>query len=125
MQTRLILSTAGLLIAAVVVAEEPPFKGAFPAPDVAQKARDEADYQRAITAYRFWYPTISCEGMINGNRQAGLQDNEGIMMMACGPRQVFFTPNSDTPYGAIGFDLSNGPMVIEIPPGQFIGLVND
>jgi hypothetical protein len=62
---------------------------------------------------------------MSGNRQAGMGDNEGIMMMACTPKQVFFTPNSDTPYGSIGLDLSKGPIVIEVPPGQFIGLVND
>jgi hypothetical protein len=118
------LATAAL-IAAVAVAQDPPFRGGFPPADTAQKARDEADYQRAIIAYRFWYPTVSCEGMINGNRQAEVAENEGMMIMACGPRQVFFTPNSDTPYGAIGLDLANGPMVIEVPPGQFIGLVDD
>jgi hypothetical protein len=45
--------------------------------------------------------------------------------MATGPRQVLFTPNSDTPYGFGPLDLKDGPYVIEIPPGQFIGLVND
>ena len=62
---------------------------------------------------------------MNGNRQGGVAENEGMMIMACGPRQVFFTPNSDTPYGAIDLDLTNGPVVIEVPPGSFIGLVDD
>jgi hypothetical protein len=44
---------------------------------------------------------------------------------AAGPRQVGFTLNSDTPYGSATLDLSNGPIVIEIPPGPYIGLVND
>ena len=45
--------------------------------------------------------------------------------MSCGPRQVAFTPNSDTPYGAGAIDLTSGPYVIEVPPGSFIGLVDD
>src|SRR5262245_25924949 len=117
------VSAATLVFASAALAQN--FKSGFPNPETALKARDDADFQRAVTAYRFWYPTVSCEGMINGNRQGGVSENEGMMIMACGPRQVFFTPNSDTPYGAIGLDLSNGPMVIEVPPGQFIGLVND
>src|SRR5262245_19848509 len=117
------VSAATLVFASAAMAQD--FKNGFPTPETAQKARDDADFQRAVTAYRFWYPTVSCEGMINGNRQGGVSENEGMMIMACGPRQVFFTPNSDTPYGAIGLDLSVGPMVIEVPLGQFIGLVND
>lgn len=101
------------------------FKLGFPTAQSAQRAQDDADFQRAVTAYRFWYPTISCEGMLSVNRQAGVPENGGLVAMACDPRHVLFTPNSDTPYGAIQLDLSKGPMVIEVPPGSFIGLVND
>src|SRR5262245_56456902 len=124
MRTRIILPAAALVLATIAVAQEPPFKGGFPPPDEAQKARDDADYQRAITAYRFWYPTVSCEGLFNGNREKGFKDNKSIIIMAAGPRQVAFTPNSDTPYGAGCLDLSDGPFVVEMPPGPFIGLAN-
>jgi hypothetical protein len=111
---------------ALAVAREPsPFRGGFPTPDEARKARDEADYQRAVTAYRFWYPTISCEGIFNGNREKGINDNESMIILSAGPRQVAFTANSDTPYGAGALDLKIGPYVIELPPGPFIGLVDD
>lgn len=101
------------------------FKGGYPVEASAKIARDDADFQRAVTAYRFWFPTVSCEGIFSGNRAAGLKDNENVAIMACGPRQVAFTPNSDTPYGAGSIDVTNGPCVIEVPPGQFIGLAND
>jgi hypothetical protein len=97
----------------------------FPTQEAAQRARDDADFQRAVVAYRFWYPTISCEGIFHGNRAAGINDNETMAIMSAGPRQVAFTANSDTPYGAGVLDLSDGPYVIEVPPGQFIGLAND
>jgi hypothetical protein len=126
MRTRTILAAAALLIAALAVAQETvPFKGGFPTPDEAQKARDEADYQRAITAYRFWYPTVSCEGIFNGNREKGINDNESILIGSAGPRLVAFTANSDTPYGSGALDLKDGPYVIELPPGPFIGLADD
>jgi hypothetical protein len=101
------------------------FERGFPTKDAAQRARDDADYQRAVTAYRFWYPTVSCEGIFNGNRALGLNDNEAMVIMLAGPRHVFFTPNSDTPYGCAILDVQDGPWVIEIPPGHFIGLADD
>jgi hypothetical protein len=125
MRTRSILPAAALLVAALAVAQEPPFKGGFPTPDEARKARDEADYQRAVTAYRFWYPTVSCEGIFNGNRELGLKDNEDMSIMAAGPRQVVFTANPDTPYGAATLDVKDGPYVIELPAGPLIGLADD
>src|SRR5262245_30982920 len=126
MRTRLILPAAILLIAALALAQEPaPFKDGFPPPDEAQKARDAADYQRAITAYRFWYPTVSCEGIFNGCREKGMNDNESIMILSAGPRQLAFTANSDTPHGAGALDVKDGPYVIEVPPGPFIGLADD
>ena len=101
------------------------FEHGFPTRDATQRARDDADYERAVTAYRFWYPTVSAEGICNGNREMGAKDNDSIMMMSAGPRHVLFTPNSDTPYAAAVLDLKDGPYVIEVPPGPFIGLADD
>ena len=100
-------------------------RGGFPLEDAAGRLRDEGDLQRAVIAYRFWYPTVSVEGIFNGNRELGLGDNEQIGYCATSPRQVGFTLNSDTPYAAGALDLSDGPMVIELPPGAYIGLIDD
>jgi hypothetical protein len=126
MRSRIILAARALLIVAFAGAQDGgAFNGGFPPADEAQKMRDGADYQRAVTAYRFWYPTVSCEGIFNGARENGIKDNESFLIMATGPRQVMFTPNSDTPYGFGPLDLKDGPYVIEMPPGPYIGLVND
>jgi hypothetical protein len=125
MRLRFILPVLATVLAVVAVAQEPPFKGGFPPTAAAEKARDTADYQRAITGYRFWYSTISCEGIFNGNREKGIKDNESIIVLSAGPRRLAFTANSDTPYGAGCLDLKDGPFVIEIPPGPSIGLAND
>lgn len=101
------------------------FVRGYPTDTAAQKAQDDADFQRAVSAYRFWYPTVSMEGIFNGNRQVGLADGQAMGIAATGPRQVGFTLNSDTPYGSAVLDLAKGPMVIELPPGPFIGLVDD
>ena len=97
----------------------------FPTPKTATLARNDADLQRALVAYRFWYPTVSVEGIFNGNRSVGIEDGKQWGIAATGPRQVGFTLNSDTPYGSGVLDLKDGPIVIELPPGPFIGLVND
>ena len=101
------------------------FVDGYPTDAVAARARDDADFQRAVVAYRFWYPAVSVEGIFNGNRVAGIADNKAMGIAAAGPRQVGFTLNSDTPYGSATLDLSAGPMVIDLPRGPYIGLVDD
>lgn len=101
------------------------FSQGYPTDDAAKKAIHDADYQRALQAYRFWYPTVSAEGIFQGGRDIGLVDNVDANMGAAGPRQVGFTLNSDTPYGSVTLDLSQGPFVIEVPPGPYIGLADD
>lgn len=101
------------------------FEQGYPTKETSTKAQDDADIQRALTAYRFWYPTVSVEGIFNGNRSVGAGDNEALAGAAAGPRQVGFTLNSDTPYGSATLDVSKGPIVIDLPPGAYIGLVND
>ncbi|WP_054812966.1 DUF1214 domain-containing protein [Nocardia arizonensis] len=102
-----------------------PFHDGYPTPEAARRARADTDFQRAVLAYRFWYPTVSMEGIFHGNRAAGMPDNASMGIAATGPRHVGFTLNSDTPYGAAVLDLSGGPMVIGLPKGPYLGLVDD
>ncbi|WP_413575402.1 DUF1254 domain-containing protein [Bdellovibrio sp. HCB290] len=97
----------------------------FPNPSLVKGVQDNQDYQRALTAYRFFFPTVSAEGIFQGTRAQGSVDNESMFIMAAQPHHVGLTLNSDTPYGGGNIDLSNGPMVVEVPPGSYIGLVND
>ncbi len=101
------------------------FVQGYPAGDTAQRSYADNDFSRAVQAYHFWYPTVSAEGIFQGARDNGMQDNTGGMILAAGPRQVGFTLNSDTPYGSATLDVSQGPMVIEVPAGPYIGLVDD
>ncbi len=101
------------------------FEGGFPTQDAANKGRDDIDLNRAILAYRFFYPTVSTEGIFNGNRELGLKDNESLPILSAAPHHVGFTLNSDTPYSGGPLDLTDGPMVVELPPGPFIALVDD
>jgi hypothetical protein len=111
-----------------VLAQDRPyqFERGFPTPETAQRVQDEQDYQRAIQAYRFFYPTVSMEGTFQGQRDAGVEDNKAAMILAGGPRHVLFTGNSDTPYMGAAINLrQTGPIVMELPPGPYLGIVND
>ncbi|RXN93429.1 DUF1254 domain-containing protein [Achromobacter aloeverae] len=101
------------------------FLHGYPTPAASERAWRDGMFQRAVVAYRFWYPTVSMEGIFNGNRDVGIEDDKRWGIAATGPRQVGFTLNSDTPYGSAVLDLSHGPMVVDLPAGPYIGLVND
>jgi hypothetical protein len=101
------------------------FDQGFPDHDTAERVRNEQDLRHAIEAYRFFYPTVSFEGCMNGQREAGAEDNKSCIIMACGPRHVLFTGNSDTPYLGGNLDLKKGAMVVEVPAGPYIGILDD
>lgn len=110
----------------LALAQDYEFKGGFPTAGAAQKSIDDADLMRAVTAYRFFYPTVSMEATFQGTRDAGAPDNTGAMILAGGPRHTLFTGNSDTPYmGGVVNLAQTGPIVIELPAGPYLGIVND
>jgi hypothetical protein len=106
-------------------AQEYEFKGGFPTPETVQKAYDDADLSRAIEAYKFFYPTVSIVGTWKGNLRAGTVPNQVLLLLHGRPEQLVFTPNSDTPYAGGTLDLSAGPIVVEVPPGAIMAVVND
>ncbi len=101
------------------------FERGFPSGDTAQKTYDDADVNTAINAYKFFYPTVSIVATWKGNAAAGLTTNNQFLILEGSPKQVVFTPNSDTPYEGANIDLTNGPMVVELPPGALMCVVND
>jgi hypothetical protein len=48
----------------------------FPAPDEVQRRYDEADLNRAVQAYRFFYATVSGAAILKGNAEVGVVDNK-------------------------------------------------
>ena len=97
----------------------------FPPVADTQTLYDDADLNRAIQAYRFFYPTVSGAAIFKGNRDIGIVDNKVFGYLDTKPHHVGFTLNSDTPYGPIQLDLSDGPMVVELPAGPLIGVALD
>ncbi len=96
------------------------FDHGFPTADTTGQAYDDADLNRAIQAYKFFYPTVSGAAIVRGNEQIGVIPNKVFGVLDCAPEQLVFTANSDTPYGPLMLDLSIGPLVVELAPGPLI-----
>jgi hypothetical protein len=96
------------------------FERGFPTDDTVEQAYDDADLDRAIQAYKFFYPTVSGAAIVRGNEQIGVTPNKVFGILDCAPEQLVFTANSDTPYGPLMLDLSIGPLVVELAPGPLI-----
>jgi hypothetical protein len=101
------------------------FAGGFPTPATVARAYDEADFNRAVQAYRFFYPSVSIMATWKGNLRAGMVANRVFGLLDGTPTQYVFTANSDTPYAGLPLDLSGGPMVLEFPPGPLMSTMND
>ncbi|HEY4365708.1 MAG TPA: DUF1254 domain-containing protein [Steroidobacteraceae bacterium] len=101
------------------------FERGFPTSDTTQAAYDDADLNRAIEAYRFFFATVSGAAIYKGNAKIGIVPNKVFGTLDTQPKHVIFTANSDTPYAPLFLDLSQGPMVVELPPGPLICIAMD
>lgn len=101
------------------------FVDGFPTQETIQKANGDPDLNRAVEAYKFFYPTVSGAAIVKGNEEVGIVDNKVFGVLDTKPRHVGFTLNSDTPYGPVLIDLRAGPMVVELPPGPLIVVAMD
>jgi hypothetical protein len=96
------------------------FHHGFPWGDTAEQAYHDGDLNRALQAYRFFYPTVSGAAIVKGNEAIGVVPNKVFGILDCAPEQLVFTANSDTPYSPVLLDLSVGPIVVELEPGPLI-----
>jgi hypothetical protein len=101
------------------------FERGFPTRETAERAYDDADLNRAIQTYRFFYPNVSVYGFLAGFEPLGANYNQTAVVLESFPRHVLFTSNSDAPLASFPIDLTPGPVAIELPQGPLLGLAND
>ena len=101
------------------------FNGGYPTAETERKAYDALDLNRAVEAYRFFYATVSGAAIFKGNAKIGIVPNKVFGTLDTKPKHVGFTLNSDTPYAPLPLDLSEGPMVVELPAGPLICVAMD
>ncbi|HEY5916101.1 MAG TPA: DUF1254 domain-containing protein [Chryseolinea sp.] len=102
-------------------------KGA-PSGETSKKLFDEMDFQRAVQAYLWAYPAVSFESIrLTMKNDIGLDYNDfGIADNLINPKSVWLTANNTTVYALANIDLGKfGPMVIDVPPGAIVGLMDD
>ena len=96
----------------------------FPETD-AQTVYDEYDFQRATQAYLWAMPLVSVSAMVEAWKKDGAtMQNLPIYAGGAQPDQVVLTSQSQSIYVAAYLDLSDGPIVIEAPPGGLGGFNN-
>ena len=97
----------------------------LPTPDQIARIRREALLGRAVEAYKFFYPTVSMQLNFEALEELGAPVNRGFLIQLTTPDLVTLTQNSDTPYGLAYGDATDGPIVVEVPAGPIMGVVDD
>jgi hypothetical protein len=104
------------------------FVQGYPTEETTRKVFDEMDYQRAVQAYLWAYPAVSFESIrLASRRDLGADFNDMIIAdNFADPKGVWLTANDTTIYALTNVDLGkSGPVVVEIPPGAIVGIIDD
>ncbi len=98
------------------------------APDTATATLvyDNLDRMRGVQAFLRGMSATSVRAICNGLDSVGIKPNRGfgITEELMDARTLFLTPNTTTVYGFACMDLSEGPVVMEVPAGV-LGPVQD
>jgi hypothetical protein len=97
---------------------EPEYTGGYPTDETAQAMFDEYDYQAACQFYIWGYAYLNSMGFEKGLERLGGDENTiYIFDERIQPNQGVITPNDEVVYVWTRLiDLSNGPVVFEVPP---------
>ena len=101
------------------------FFDGMPSADTVAKTDDYFDVARAAEAFLAGVPIASAYSVMEGFREAGMQPGDlGISEELIDARSLFLTPNTTTVYAMLEFDVKDGPVVLDVPPGV-LGPVQD
>lgn len=101
------------------------FKNGMPDQATQDKLWDNLDFSRAVNLYLNALPAVNMYAVRKGPKDIGVPDNTIMtmetMMDSTG---MYLTPNTVTPQSWVTLDLTNGPIVLEVPP-NVLGPVDD
>jgi hypothetical protein len=93
--------------------------------ETADAVYDHLDLVRGVDAFLHSFQGVSMLAIRRGFRDAGVADGDVLLFSELmDSHLLFLTGNADTVYFLSFVDLSEGPVVVEAPPGT-LGLVND
>jgi hypothetical protein len=102
------------------------FKDGAPSDLTIQKIYDNLDFTHGLDVFLNSFRGASTQALVEGLRSVGAAENGTFIVFSTlmDSQSLFLTANCDTIYCIGVVDLTEGPMVIEIPP-QALGLVDD
>ena len=101
------------------------FFDGMPKPESVEKVFDNLDLIRATTAFLDGMKIASLRGMFQGYEDVGAKPNDLVITeQLMDARSIWLTPNTTTIYIGSNVEISEGPMVIEVPSG-ILGLLDD
>ena len=88
---------------------------------------DELDYQGAVQAYLWAMPQMTVAGQHHSNKYYGAKSSTDFLYMYNDPSVLgMLTPNTIVQYIVNFYNFKeNGPMVMETPGGQVVGMIMD
>src|SRR5262245_33774770 len=104
------------------------FQNGYPTETTTKRLFDEMDFQRAAQLYLWAVPAVSFESFRQGmKRDLGVDYNDfAIWDNFVDTKGLYFTANNSTIYALSNVDVGrDGPIVIEIPPGPTVGMIDD
>ena len=101
------------------------FRDGAPSKATLDKVYENLDYTRAFEAFVNTMQGVNAAAIRKGLQDIGVKDNEIILFSKLmDSNSLFLTANADTVYFIGTLDLTNGPMVLETPPGA-LGTLDD
>ncbi|MGB5809896.1 MAG: DUF1254 domain-containing protein [Polyangiales bacterium] len=97
------------------------------APDAAtiERVYDHLDFTHAFRAFVDTFQGVSIQAIRNGFKAVGFNDNEVVVWSdLLDAKTLMLTANADTVYVMAFLDLSDGPVVLEVPP-KILGAIDD
>ncbi|MGC4912993.1 DUF1254 domain-containing protein [Streptomyces albogriseolus] len=88
-----------------------------PTEETANRLYDHVDHVRAVSAFLDAYSGVSLWAARRGFLEAGVQDHDVLLFSEfMDPKTLVLTGNADTVYFLTFLDLTEGPVVVEVPP---------
>jgi hypothetical protein len=101
------------------------FKDGYPTGDTAETIRDELDYLHGVEAFMNSIHGVSLYALRKGFADVGINDGDFVYTSELmDSKSLFLTANADTVYFWGNLNLSDGPLVVEVPP-MVLGIFDD
>lgn len=101
------------------------FRDGAPDAETLSHVYDNLDRTHALNAFLNTMQGVSIEAAIRGFESIGAKAGEVVIFSdLMDAKSLFLTANADTVYALGALDLSNGPVVLEVPP-RFLGTIDD